>query len=64
MSYTMNGKKYADLAEITLYCNIAKTLFWEAVEKGIVPKPIYIEQSWYPYWDAETIIEFKKKFLQ
>ena len=64
MSCYVNGEKYADLAEITLYCNITKTQFWEYVEKGVLPKPIYPEQKWYPYWKTETIIEFKKKFLQ
>ena len=64
MSCKVNGEKYIDLAEITFYCGITKTQVWEAVEKGILPKPIYPEQKWYPYWKDETINEFEKKFLQ
>ena len=57
MSCYVNGEKYVDLGEIRL-CDITPTQVWEAVEKGILPKPIYPEQKWYPYWKEETINEF------
>ena len=57
MSCYVNGEKYVDTGEIRL-CGITRTQLWEAVEKGILPKPIYPKEKWCPYWKEETIHEF------
>ena len=60
MSRMVDGEKYLDLAEITFYCGITKTQFWEFVEKGVLPKPIYPEWWGNPYWKEKTIYEFEE----